>query len=98
MIHRVASSSSVRSSTARTNTVTESLRVLRATRRSAVKARIQAANLPTSGSTPNKRTHTIVAVDDHGKPLGQTTIGTASKDHFRLVRWAGSADGSVRQE
>ena len=42
----------------------------------------------TFGVDAHKRTHTIVAVDDHGKPLGQTTIGTTSKDHFGLVRWA----------
>jgi transposase len=42
----------------------------------------------TFGVDAHKRTHTIVAVDDHGKPLGQTTIGTTSKDHLGLVRWA----------
>ena len=36
----------------------------------------------------HKRTHTIVAVDDHGKPVGQTTVGTTSKDHLGLLRWA----------
>lgn len=42
----------------------------------------------TFGVDAHKRTHTIVAVDEHGKPLGQTTIGTTSKDHLNLVRWA----------
>ena len=42
----------------------------------------------TFGVDAHKRTHTIVAVDDHGTPLGQTTIGTTSKDHLGLVRWA----------
>ena len=42
----------------------------------------------TFGVDAHKRTHTIVAVDDHGKPLGQTTIGTTSNDHLGLVRWA----------
>jgi transposase len=42
----------------------------------------------TFGIDAHKRTHTVVAVDDHGKPVGQTTIGTTSKDHLGLVRWA----------
>jgi len=42
----------------------------------------------TFGVDAHNRTHTIVAVDDHGTPLGQTTIGTTSKDHLGLVRWA----------
>ena len=54
----------------------------------------------TFGVDAHKRTHTIVAVDDHGKPVGQTTIGTASKDHLGLVRWlpgsARSAAGRSR--
>lgn len=42
----------------------------------------------TFGVDAHKRTHTIVAVDDHGKPVGQTTVGTTSKDHLGLLRWA----------
>jgi len=42
----------------------------------------------TFGVDAHKRTHTIVAIDDNGKPLGQTTVGTTSKDHLGLVRWA----------
>lgn len=42
----------------------------------------------TFGVDAHKRTHTIVVIDDHGKPLGQTTIGTTSKDHLGLVQWA----------
>ena len=42
----------------------------------------------TFGVDAHKRTHTIVAVDDRGRSLGQTTIGTTSKDHLGLVRWA----------
>ena len=48
----------------------------------------------TFGVDAHKRTHTIVAVDDHGKPLGQTTIGTTSKDHLGLVRWAARFGGA----
>jgi hypothetical protein len=34
------------------------------------------------------RTHTVVAVDDRGTPLGQITVGTTSTDHLGLLRWA----------
>jgi transposase len=34
-------------------------------------------------------THTIVAVDDRGRAVGQTMVGTTSKDHLGLLRWAG---------
>jgi len=42
----------------------------------------------TFGVDAHKRTHTIVAVDDRGRPVGQTTVGTTSKDHLGLLRWA----------
>ena len=42
----------------------------------------------TFGVDAHKRTHTVVAVDDRGRPLGQTTVGTTSKDHLGLLRWA----------
>src|SRR6478609_10515807 len=45
-------------------------------------------SMVTFGVDAHKRTHTIVVIDDHGKPLGQTTIGTTSKDHLGLVQWA----------
>ena len=50
----------------------------------------------TFGVDAHKRTHTIVAVDDNGKPLGQTTVGTTSKDHLGLVRWAARFGGERR--
>ena len=31
---------------------------------------------------------TIVAVNDRGTPVGQTTVGTTSQDHIVLLRWA----------
>jgi len=43
----------------------------------------------TFGVDAHKRTHTMVAVDDRGQAVGQTTVGTTSKDHFGLLRWAG---------
>ena len=42
----------------------------------------------TFGVDAHKRTHTIVAVNDRGTPLGQTTVGTTSQDHLVLLRWA----------
>lgn len=42
----------------------------------------------TFGVDAHKRTHTIVAVDERGKAVGQTTVGTTSKGHLGLLRWA----------
>jgi transposase len=42
----------------------------------------------TFGVDAHKRTHTIVAVDDRGTPLGQLTVGTTSQDHLQLLQWA----------
>jgi len=42
----------------------------------------------TFGVDAHKRTHTIVAVDDRGTPLGHITVGTTSNDHLGLLRWA----------
>jgi transposase len=42
----------------------------------------------TLGVDAHKRTHTIVAVDDQGRQLGVTTVGTRTKDHLGLLRWA----------
>ena len=43
----------------------------------------------TFGVDAHKRTHTIVAVNDRGTPVGQTTVGTTSQDHLvLLLRWA----------
>ena len=44
----------------------------------------------TLGIDAHKRTHTVVAVDDAGRQLGQkTTTSTTSDDHLELLRWAG---------
>jgi len=40
----------------------------------------------TFGVDAHKRTHTIVAVDDHAKPLSQTTVGTTSKGPIAEIR------------
>lgn len=40
------------------------------------------------GIDTHKRTHTVVAVDEHGRKIGQRTIGTTSRDHLDAVAWA----------
>lgn len=43
----------------------------------------------TLGIDAHKRTHTVVAVDDAGRQLGQkTTTATTSEDHLEMLRWA----------
>jgi transposase len=42
----------------------------------------------TLGVDAHKRTHTIVAVDDQGRQLAVTTIGTNTRDHLGLLKWA----------
>src|ERR1700688_3991735 len=41
------------------------------------------------GIDAHKRTHTAVAVDEHGKRLGSTTVSATSAGNLELVRWAG---------
>ena len=40
------------------------------------------------GIDAHKRTHTAVAVDEHGRHLGAKTVPTTSAGHLELVRWA----------
>jgi transposase len=40
------------------------------------------------GVDAHKRTHTVVAVDQLGRKLGERTTGTTSQDHLGLLRWA----------
>ena len=40
------------------------------------------------GIDTHKRTHTVVAVDEQGRKIGQRTIGTTSSDHLEAVAWA----------
>jgi transposase len=42
----------------------------------------------TIGIDAHKRSHTVVAVDEQGRQLGQTTTGTTSSDHLQLLAWA----------
>lgn len=43
----------------------------------------------TVGIDAHKRTHTVVAVDDAGRELGQkTTTAATSDDHLEMLRWA----------
>jgi hypothetical protein len=39
----------------------------------------------TIGIDAHKRSHTVVAVDEQGRQLAQTTTGTTSDDHLRLL-------------
>lgn len=40
------------------------------------------------GIDAHKRSHTVVVVDEHGRQIAAKTIGTATVDHLRLLRWA----------
>ena len=40
------------------------------------------------GIDAHKRTHTVVAVDEHGRKLGERTVKTTTKDHLDLLVWA----------
>jgi hypothetical protein len=40
------------------------------------------------GIDAHKRNHTVVAVDDNGRKLGECTTATTSDDHLTLLTWA----------
>ncbi|MEV4418325.1 IS110 family transposase [Catellatospora sp. NPDC049609] len=40
------------------------------------------------GIDAHKRSHTVVAVDEVGRKLGEKTLGTTTADHLALVTWA----------
>lgn len=40
------------------------------------------------GIDAHKRSHTVVAVDQLGRKLGERTLGTATADHLALLAWA----------
>src|SRR5919204_1151206 len=40
------------------------------------------------GIDAHKRTHTVVAVDERSRKLGQRTVGTTTADHLELLVWA----------
>ena len=51
----------------------------------------------TLGIDAHKRTHTVVAIDEVGRKLGQqTTTATTSGDHLEMLRWAEQFDGERR--
>jgi transposase len=51
----------------------------------------------TFGIDAHKRTHTVVAVDDVGRQLGQlTTTATTTADHLAMLVWAERFDGERR--
>jgi transposase len=45
------------------------------------------------GVDPHKQTHTVVAVDENGKQLGQLTVKARREGHLRMLRWACRFDG-----
>jgi transposase len=42
------------------------------------------------GADSHKRTHTVVAVDEVGRRLGETTVAATSDGHLALLRWSAS--------
>jgi transposase len=44
------------------------------------------------GADSHKRTHTLVALDDIGRRLGETTVKATSTGHLEAVRWAARWD------
>jgi transposase len=42
------------------------------------------------GSNSHKQSHTVVAVDENGREIGQVTVKATPEGHLALVRWASS--------
>ena len=40
------------------------------------------------GVDPHKHSHTVVAVDEAGRKLGQLTVSSGQDGQLRLLRWA----------
>src|SRR4030095_14767402 len=40
------------------------------------------------GADSHKRSHTVVAVDQVGRRLGERTVATTSDGHLELLRWS----------
>ena len=40
------------------------------------------------GVDAHKHTHTVVAVDEHGRQIATRTVGTSTTEHLGLLRWA----------
>jgi hypothetical protein len=45
-------------------------------------------NMLVFGIDAHKRTHTIVAINERGRPVGQRVINATSEDHLALLAWA----------
>jgi transposase len=43
----------------------------------------------TLGTDAHKRSHTIVAADERGRPVGQVTVKATPAGHLQALRWAG---------
>src|SRR4051812_14921575 len=50
------------------------------------------------GADSHKRTHTVVAVDDVGRRLGEKTVRTNSEGHLELLAWSGRLAASAAAE
>src|SRR5580693_3418985 len=46
------------------------------------------------GVDAHKRTHTLVAVDEAGRKLGERTLAATSEGHLQAVQWAGQWPGA----
>lgn len=44
------------------------------------------------GTDSHKRTHTVVALDDVGRRVGEKTVAATSDGHLALVQWAAQWD------
>jgi transposase len=40
------------------------------------------------GADSHKRSHTVVALDEVGRKVGQKTVATDSEGHLQLLRWS----------
>ncbi len=45
------------------------------------------------GVDAHKRTHTLVAVDEAGRKLGERTLAATSEGHLQAAQWAGQWPG-----
>src|SRR4029453_16792899 len=51
-------------------------------------SRAQGGVVVVIGADSHKRTHTVVAVDQVGRRLGERTVATTSDGHLELLRWS----------
>jgi len=50
----------------------------------------------TIGVDAHKRTHTLVAVDEVGRKLAELTVEATTREHLRVLEWAGQLPGGRR--